>query len=108
MIRNEREYRASLAHRRRRLAAQAAYEAAPQVDAEAQPLKLGELGLDVAEQFGHAGEEHGLRRGETTALEVADLAALPDALVRARIAAGLTQRALAARLGVSEEQVRKE
>ncbi len=100
MIRNEREYRASLAHRRQRLAARAAHEAAPQADGEAQAVLLA--GVAELAEYG------GLRRGETTALEVADLAALPDARAHERIAAGLTQRALAARLGVSEEQVRKD
>lgn len=108
MIRNEREYRASLAHRRRLLAAQAAYEATPQVDAEAQAVLLAGVAELLGDVEAELAEFEGLRRGETTALEVADLAALPDALVRARIAAGLTQRALAARLGVSEEQVRKD
>jgi DNA-binding transcriptional regulator YiaG len=108
MIRNEREYRASLAHRRRLLAARAAHEAAPQAEGEAQAVLLAGVAELLGDVEAELAEYEGLRRGETTALEVADLAALPDALVRARIAAGLTQHALAARLGVSEEQVRKD
>jgi hypothetical protein len=108
MIRNEREYRASLAHRRRLLAARAAHEAAPQADAEAQVVLLAGVAELLGDVEAELAEYEQLRRGVVTALEVVDLAALPDALVRARIAAGLSQRALAARLGVSEEQVRKD
>ena len=38
---------------------------------------------------------------------MASLADLPDALVRARIAAGLSHRELAARLGLKEQQVQR-
>jgi len=35
------------------------------------------------------------------------LADLPEALIRARIAAGLTQKELAARLGLKEQQIQR-
>jgi ribosome-binding protein aMBF1 (putative translation factor) len=52
-------------------------------------------------------EYEALRNGQITVLEIDSLAELPDALIRARIAAGLTQKALAARLGLKEQQIQR-
>jgi ribosome-binding protein aMBF1 (putative translation factor) len=52
-------------------------------------------------------EYEALRDGQITVLELNSLAELPDALIRARIAAGLTQKALAARLGLKEQQIQR-
>lgn len=48
-----------------------------------------------------------LRRGELRVLELDSLRDLPDALIRARVAAGLTQKALAGRLRLKEQQVQR-
>jgi transcriptional regulator with XRE-family HTH domain len=48
-----------------------------------------------------------LRAGQLAAARVASLSDLPDALVRARIAAGLSQRELAGRLGMKEQQIQR-
>lgn len=48
-----------------------------------------------------------MQHGQVRILEVDSLAGPPDALIRARIAAGLTQKALAERLGVKEQQVQR-
>lgn len=48
-----------------------------------------------------------LRDGRITLLETDSLDQLPDILIRARIAARLTQKALAARLGLKEQQVQR-
>jgi ribosome-binding protein aMBF1 (putative translation factor) len=48
-----------------------------------------------------------LRSGRVASLEVESLTALPEALIRARIAAGLTQKELGARLGLKEQQVQR-
>jgi transcriptional regulator with XRE-family HTH domain len=48
-----------------------------------------------------------LRSGKVTSIELASLAELPEGLIRARIAAGLTQRELAERLGLHEQQVQR-
>jgi len=40
-------------------------------------------------------------------LELESLAELPEALIRARIAVGLTQKGLAGRLGLKEQQVQR-
>ena len=46
-----------------------------------------------------------LRSGRVAVVPLDSLDQLPDALIHARIAAGLTQRDLAERLGVKEQQI---
>src|SRR5690242_9212493 len=48
-----------------------------------------------------------LRSGKISVLELTSLAELPDALVRARIAVGFTQKRLAERLGLREQQIQR-
>lgn len=52
-------------------------------------------------------EYDALRSGRVASLDVDSLTALSDALIRARIAAGLTQKELAARLGLKEQQIQR-
>lgn len=48
-----------------------------------------------------------LRSGGCSVLSLGSLEELPKALIRARIAAGLTQRELAERLGLKEQQIQR-
>lgn len=48
-----------------------------------------------------------LRNGRVHRREIKGLSGLPTALIEARIAAGLTQRVLAERLGVAEQQIQR-
>jgi ribosome-binding protein aMBF1 (putative translation factor) len=48
-----------------------------------------------------------LKSGQRTVISLDSLEELPRALIQARIAAGLSQRELAARLGVKEQQVQR-
>jgi ribosome-binding protein aMBF1 (putative translation factor) len=48
-----------------------------------------------------------LRRRGGKALDVTSIEKLPQNLIRARIAAGLTQKELAARIGIKEQQVQR-
>jgi DNA-binding XRE family transcriptional regulator len=48
-----------------------------------------------------------LRTGHIQVLELDSLTQLPEALIRARIAAGLSQKELAKRLGMREQQVQR-
>ena len=50
-------------------------------------------------------EYDSLRNGSLRVLELDSFADLPRGLIQARIAAGLTQRELAARLGLKEQQI---
>jgi ribosome-binding protein aMBF1 (putative translation factor) len=52
-------------------------------------------------------EYDALRQGRVRVLELEGLEALPEALIKARIASGLTQRALAERLGLKEQQIQR-
>jgi len=48
-----------------------------------------------------------LRSGKVKSIELGSLAELPEGLIRARIATGLTQRELATRLGLREQQIQR-
>src|SRR3546814_20601475 len=48
-----------------------------------------------------------LREGKVRELSCASLAKLGSTLIEARIASGLTQRALAAKMGVKEQQIQR-
>ena len=107
MIRNERQYRTTV--RQRRLLAGALDELAgpsgfltsngesEPVEHSAQILALQRASLvgQLADLDAQLQEYEQLRAGQLSATRVASLSELPDALVRARIAAGLSQRDLA-------------
>ncbi len=67
---------------------------------EAMESQLEELREEIAAY-------EALRSGKVGVLELTSLAELPDALIRARIAVGLTQKRLAERLGLKEQQVQR-
>ena len=67
---------------------------------EAMESQLEELREELADY-------EALRGGKVGVLELTSLAELPEALIRARIAVGLTQKALAERLGLKEQQVQR-
>jgi HTH-type transcriptional regulator / antitoxin HipB len=48
-----------------------------------------------------------LKNGEVAEIEVKSLAELPIALIKARIAKGLTQKQLAEQIGIQEQQVQR-
>jgi ribosome-binding protein aMBF1 (putative translation factor) len=108
MIANERQYRITNAAAREFEEALASLETAEahrppelrQVMREAIESQLEELSEELAEY-------EALRSGRISVLELASLAELPDALIRARIAVGLTQKGLAERLGLKEQQVQR-
>jgi len=62
--------------------------------------QLEDLRAEVAEY-------EALRSGSTTVLQMRALEELPETLIRARVAAGLTQRGLAQLLGLKEQQVQR-
>lgn len=108
MIANEREYRITKA------AVRGFEEALARLDTveahlhprlrqamrEAMESQLEELREQIAEY-------EVLRAGRVTVLELDSLKAPPDALIRARITAGLTQKQLAGRLGLKEQQIQR-
>jgi transcriptional regulator with XRE-family HTH domain len=120
MIRNERQYRTTL--RQRKLLAEALDEldghsisltAAPSgpapADRTAQIAELQRASLvgQLVELDAQVREYEQLQAGQLAVARVSSLSDLPDALVRARIAAGLSQRELAERLGMKEQQIQR-
>lgn len=120
MIRNERQYRTT--QRQRQMLAEALDDLAnrgvsllpnsvgPEPNDQAAKiveLERASLVGQLAELDAQVHEYEELRAGRLTAARVSSLRDLPDALVRARIAAGLSQRELAERLGMKEQQVQR-
>ncbi len=120
MIRNERQYRTTL--RQRQMLAEALDDLAGRsislplssigpepADRAAQIVELERASLvgQLVELDAQVHEYEQLRAGQLATARVPSLADLPDALVRARIAAGLSQRELAARLGMKEQQIQR-
>jgi transcriptional regulator with XRE-family HTH domain len=109
MIKNDRQYRLSRAQLQR---LQALLE-------ELRDRPLGEGGelrrsfetkavaAQITELTGALDDYDALKEGRVPIEPVASLDQLPAALVRARIAAGLTQRELADRLGMPEQQIQR-
>jgi ribosome-binding protein aMBF1 (putative translation factor) len=108
MIENERQYRISKAWVEK-FARSAQQMAGP--GAAADPLIQAAMGAQYQSQIEELQQDladyDALRGGQVTSLEVESLTALPEALIRARIAAGLTQKELAERLGLKEQQVQR-
>lgn len=118
MIRNERQYRTTI--RQRKVLSEALDGlladgspglVGPPTDRDDSSLRYelrrASLAGQIAELDTQLHEYEMLRDGGLATAEVRDLADLPDALVRARISAGLTQRDLALRLGLKEQQIQR-
>ena len=108
MIENERQYRISKAWVEK--FAQSAQQMAGR-GAAADPLIQAAMAAQYQSQIEELQHDladyDALRGGQVTTLDVESLTALPEALIRARIAAGLTQKELAVRLGLKEQQVQR-
>jgi ribosome-binding protein aMBF1 (putative translation factor) len=108
MIANERQYRITRTAAREFEEALARLEtveahrppALRQVMREAMESQLEELRDDLANY-------EALREGKVGVLDLTSLAELPKALIQARIVVGLTQKGLAERLGLKEQQVQR-
>ncbi len=108
MIQNERQYRitkAQIEEFGRKVHALPKVQAGVhprilQAQRDALQSQLDELQADLAAY-------EGLRKGRSKVLELTSLDELPAALIQARIASGLTQRELAERLGMKEQQVQR-
>jgi ribosome-binding protein aMBF1 (putative translation factor) len=107
VIANERQYRITKAWLRRFEDAVGSYEPSEGVDPQMKEV------MDAAHQ-GQAetlGDEirhyERLREGRFEERELDSLEELPAAMIEARIAAGLTQKELADRLGLHEQQIQR-
>ena len=109
MIKNERQYRITKAEAEKFQGSLEGWDPTPPAGID--PLihaahksaiesQLRDLQRDVAEY-------ETLRSGRQPVIEVDSFEEFPDALVRARIAGGLSQKDLAERLGLKEQQIQK-
>jgi ribosome-binding protein aMBF1 (putative translation factor) len=109
MIRNEREYRITKAQAKKFRRAVAAFNAEKdtsvhprlrQAQADALRSQLADLEAEL-EQY------ESLRSGKRRVIRTQSLDDFPRALIQARVALGLTQRDLAERLGLKEQQIQR-
>lgn len=79
----------------------------PGVDPRIQRAERAALRSQLHDLRDQLREYEELAGGKVSVLAVGSLADLPQALVRARIASGLSQKQLAGRLGLKEQQVQR-
>ena len=109
MIRNERQYRITKAAAERfRHALQTLHD---RVDDDLHPVLRTAHEAAIKSQLedleAAIAAYEALASGEPVVLELDSFAELPETLIRARIAVGLTQRQLAERLGLKEQQIQR-
>jgi ribosome-binding protein aMBF1 (putative translation factor) len=110
MIRNEREYRitkAQAAKFERALSQLSTSGEGVQLHPLVQKAQRDAVQSQLEELKEQIAEYEALRDGQCSVLSLDSLEELPQALIRARIAAGLTQRELAERLGLKEQQIQR-
>ena len=108
MIRNERQYRITRARADEIVNTIGELERAPLPDGlqpEMRTLQLDALRGTLVDLQSELGEYNALH--DATLIEATGIAQLPVALIRARIASGLTQRELAERVGVHEQAIQR-
>lgn len=109
MIKNDREYRITRAQAAdfEKSLAEFQAEAAPSVHPKIRKAQLDALKCQLDDLRSEIDDYEALRDGRRSVIELASLEELPRALIEGRIAAGLNQRELAERLGISEQQIQR-
>lgn len=111
MIKNERQYRITKSQAEKFERALAQVSGEPTGDLASQPLlrKAQEDALrsQLADLRAQLEEYDALRSGQRSVLQLDSFEELPRALIQARIASGLTQKQLADRLGLKEQQIQQ-
>jgi ribosome-binding protein aMBF1 (putative translation factor) len=111
MIKNERQYRITRAQAEKFAHALSQLVEEPEETAQVHPLlrKAQEEGLrsQLADLHAQLEEYEAIRSGQQGTLELESVEELPRVLIRARIAAGLSQKELAKRLGLKEQQIQR-
>ncbi len=111
MIHNARQYRITKAQAAKFAEALKAFDTRPAAHLGVHP-KLVKAQCDaLASQLESLNEEineyERLRKSRRRQIDLAVVTDLPQALIRARIAAGISQRELALRLGLKEQQIQR-
>lgn len=111
MIKNERQYRITRAQADKfgRALSQMRISSARSADVHPLLVKAQEDAVrsQLEDLEAQIAEYEALRSGHQKVLEVESFADLPRALIQARVAAGLSQKQLAGRLGVAEQQIQQ-
>jgi len=109
MIKNERQYRITKTEVEKFRASLEKWDATPPsgVDPIIHAAQKAAIESQLHDLQREVSEYDELRSGQTHVLEVASFEDLPDALVRARIALGLSQKELGERLGLKEQQIQR-
>jgi transcriptional regulator with XRE-family HTH domain len=110
VITNERQYRITRAQLKRfdeAGAAQGAHDPSPGVDPRIHAAMGDALRSEAEELRRQLHEYEQLRAGEVTARNLGSLTDLPRALIEARIAGHVTQKQLADRLSLAEQQIQR-
>jgi ribosome-binding protein aMBF1 (putative translation factor) len=107
MIANELQYRHTRQWVERFEQARAAVDAQADLHPRARKALRDQYDSQIEELRDQLAEYEALRAGQVREFELRSLKELPDALIRARIAAGLSQQDLAKRLGLKAQQVQR-
>ncbi len=110
IIQNERQYRITkgwVSRFEKSLIANDTQEPPPDVDPGMKKIVHDAIASQIETLRDQLDHYEKLRDGRITSREITSLYELPVALIEARIAAKLTQRQLAKRLGVPEQQVQR-
>lgn len=107
MIANQRAYRIAKAARRRFEDSLGKYQPGEDVDPKMREVMDDALKSEIDVLTAQIERYEDLRDGRVDRRELDNLGELPVALIEARIAAGLTQKALADRLGLKQQQVQR-
>ncbi len=108
MITNERQYRITKEEAEKFAAALEREEGgATHLDPLLRTAMREALESQLQELREELADYEAVRTGQVRVLELASLRDLPEALIRARLAAGLTQKGLAERLKLKEQQVQR-
>jgi len=107
MITNEVQYRATKVHLERFDEAAANIEARPGNRTKLEQLELDAVRSQADDLRAELSDFDRLRGGALSTFDAASLEELSTVLVKARIARGWTQRQLAEKLGVAEQQIQR-
>jgi len=111
MIRNEKQYRITKAEAKKFKEALESFDERPEAHPGVAPRLIRAMKEAMASELeilqAQIKEYERLQRRGRVKLKIAELRALPTQIIRARIAAGLTQSELARRLGLKTQQIQR-
>src|SRR5437867_1920017 len=109
MIKNERQYRITKAEADKFQNSLKGWDPTPPdgIDPVIHAAQMLALESQLQDLKRDLADYEALRSGRQSVIEVGSFEEFPDALVRARIAGGLSQKDLAERLGLKEQQIQK-